>query len=170
MPHVALKIHLTEFLSLFLSFCLCYALVQDHAPGLLLVEEAGGVITDSRGRPLDFGLGRTLGTNFGVVAARKEVHAQVIEAVQAVLAAEATQGEGGEESVVRFPPYFLIFGLFDQFDSSSSRKILAVVEVLLEVDKIQCKEKPDVHHCIIRLHVVLMERKTLRQPAVEERV
>jgi hypothetical protein len=37
----------------------------------------------------------------------------VIEAVQAVLAAEATQGEGGEESAVRFPPSFLIFGLFD---------------------------------------------------------
>ena len=132
--------------------------MQDHAPGSLLVEEAGGVITDSRGRPLDFGLGRTLGTNFGVVAARKEVHAQVIEAVQAVLAAEATQGESGEESAVRFPP-FLIFGLFDQFDFSSSRKISAVVEVLLELDKIQCKEKPDVHHCVIRLHVVLMERK-----------
>ena len=69
--------------------------VQDHATGSLLVEEAGGIITDYRGRPLDFGLGRTLGTNYGVVAARKEVHAQVIEAVQAVLAEEATR-EGGE--------------------------------------------------------------------------
>jgi 3'(2'), 5'-bisphosphate nucleotidase len=80
--------------------------MQDHASGSLLVEEAGGIITDSRGRPLDFGLGRTLGTNFGVVAARKEVHAQVIEAVQAVL---ATEGEGGKESAVRFPlrPLFL---------------------------------------------------------------
>ncbi|KAH9958442.1 3(2),5-bisphosphate nucleotidase HAL2 [Russula dissimulans] len=62
--------------------------IWDHAPGSLLVEEAGGVISDSRGRALDFGLGRTLGENFGVVAARKEVHAQVIDAVQAVLAAE----------------------------------------------------------------------------------
>lgn len=67
---------------------------QDHAPGSLLVEEAGGIITDYRGRPLDFGLGRTLGTNFGVVAAGKEVHAQVIDGVQAVLAEEAAQGEG----------------------------------------------------------------------------
>ena len=66
-------------------------LVQDHASGSLLVEEAGGIITDYRGRPLDFGLGRTLGTNYGVVAARKEVHAQVIEALQAVLGEEATQ-------------------------------------------------------------------------------
>jgi len=76
----------------FTLVCVC---VQDHATGSLLVEEAGGIITDYRGRPLDFGLGRTLGTNYGVVAARKEVHAQVIEAVQAVLAEEATR-EGGE--------------------------------------------------------------------------
>ena len=65
---------------------------QDHAPGSLLAEEAGGVISDYRGRPLDFGLGRTLGKNFGVVAARREVHAQVIEAVQAVLAESTTVG------------------------------------------------------------------------------
>ncbi|KAI0260594.1 hypothetical protein BC834DRAFT_831530 [Gloeopeniophorella convolvens] len=64
--------------------------IWDHAPGSLLVEEAGGVITDSRGSPLDFGLGRTLGENFGVVAAHKDIHGQVIEAVQAVLA----EGEG----------------------------------------------------------------------------
>jgi Inositol monophosphatase family len=75
--------------------------VQDHAPGSLLVEEAGGVISDLRGRPLDFGRGRTLGENFGVVAARKEIHAQVIEAIQAALAGE----EGGrEESVVCIQP------------------------------------------------------------------
>jgi hypothetical protein len=86
------------------------ALAQDHAPGSLLVEEAGGIVTDYRGRPLDFGLGRTLGTNFGVVAARKEVHAQVIDAVQAVLAEEAAQGEGGgEESAVRFSTFLSDF-------------------------------------------------------------
>lgn len=48
----------------------------------MLVEEAGGVITNSRGEPLDFGLGRTLGENFGVVAAGKVPHARVLEAVQ----------------------------------------------------------------------------------------
>ena len=39
-------------------------------------------MTNSRGEPLDFGLGRTLGENFGVVAAGKDVHARVLEAVQ----------------------------------------------------------------------------------------
>ncbi|KZT66314.1 3(2),5-bisphosphate nucleotidase HAL2 [Daedalea quercina L-15889] len=56
--------------------------IWDHAPGSVLVEEAGGVISDSRGQPLDFGLGRTLGENFGVVAAGKAVHTKVIEAIQ----------------------------------------------------------------------------------------
>lgn len=56
--------------------------IWDHAPGSILIEEAGGVITDSRGLPLDFGLGRTLGENYGVIAAGKAVHAKVLAAVQ----------------------------------------------------------------------------------------
>jgi 3'(2'), 5'-bisphosphate nucleotidase len=70
------------------AFCfrLVYSLTgfksKDHAPGAILVEEAGGIVTDSRGLPLNFGLGRTLGENFGVVAAGKEVHAAVLDAVQ----------------------------------------------------------------------------------------
>ncbi|PBK63799.1 3(2),5-bisphosphate nucleotidase HAL2 [Armillaria solidipes] len=62
--------------------------IWDHAPGAVLVEEAGGVITDSRGRPLDFGLGRTLGENFGVIAASKASHPKVLEAVQKAIAPE----------------------------------------------------------------------------------
>ncbi|GJE95286.1 3(2),5-bisphosphate nucleotidase HAL2 [Phanerochaete sordida] len=65
--------------------------IWDHAPGSVLVEEAGGRITDSRGQPLDFGLGRTLGENFGVVAAGKGVHARVLEAVQAAQEEEARE-------------------------------------------------------------------------------
>lgn len=40
------------------------------------------MVSDSRGEPLNFGLGRTLGENFGVVAAGKDVHARVLDAVQ----------------------------------------------------------------------------------------
>ncbi|KAJ2932406.1 hypothetical protein H1R20_g4720, partial [Candolleomyces eurysporus] len=58
--------------------------IWDHAPGQILVEEAGGVVTNSRGEPLDFGLGRTLGENYGVIAAGKDVHSQVLAAVQKV--------------------------------------------------------------------------------------
>ncbi|KAA1473339.1 3',5'-bisphosphate nucleotidase [Dentipellis sp. KUC8613] len=65
--------------------------IWDHAPGSLLIEEAGGVVSDSRGQPLDFGLGRTLGENFGVVAAGKEVHSKVLDAIRQVKEAEAQQ-------------------------------------------------------------------------------
>ncbi|KAF5334191.1 hypothetical protein D9611_014493 [Ephemerocybe angulata] len=60
--------------------------IWDHAPGEVLVVEAGGVVTDSRGQALNFGLGRTLGENFGVIAAGKDIHPQVLAAVQAVQA------------------------------------------------------------------------------------
>jgi hypothetical protein len=54
-----------------------------------------------------------------VVAARKEVHAQVLEAVQAILAEEATrtqEGKTAEKSSVRF---FLFLDFFFEllFDS-----------------------------------------------------
>jgi len=54
---------------------------QDHASGALLVAEAGGKVSNGRGLPLDFGLGRTLGENFGVVAAHGDIHQKVIEAI-----------------------------------------------------------------------------------------
>lgn len=59
--------------------------IWDHAPGSLLVEEAGGIITDVRGSPLNFGLGRELQENHGVVAAGKDVHGKVLVAVKQAL-------------------------------------------------------------------------------------
>jgi len=59
--------------------------IWDHAAGDLIVREAGGEVTDSVGRRLDFSKGRTLAENKGVVAAPKELHAQVLEAVKDVL-------------------------------------------------------------------------------------
>lgn len=46
------------------------------------MSEAGGIVTDSRGEKLNFGLGRTLGANYGVIGAGKEVHASILKAVQ----------------------------------------------------------------------------------------
>ncbi|KAN0101189.1 hypothetical protein V8E55_001173 [Tylopilus felleus] len=60
--------------------------IWDHASGSLLVEECGGIITDSRGKPLNFGLGRTLGENHGVIAAGKDIHARILAVVQQALA------------------------------------------------------------------------------------
>ena len=42
--------------------------IWDHAAGWMVIKEAGGQVSDVRGRPLDFSLGRTLRNNKGVVA------------------------------------------------------------------------------------------------------
>jgi 3'(2'), 5'-bisphosphate nucleotidase len=56
--------------------------IWDHAAGCLVVTEAGGRVTDVAGRPLDFGHGRTLEANRGVVAAAATIHAAVLDAVR----------------------------------------------------------------------------------------
>ena len=55
--------------------------IWDHAAGKLIVESAGGRVTDIAGRPLDFTRGRTLADNQGVVATNGAIHDEVIEAV-----------------------------------------------------------------------------------------
>lgn len=60
--------------------------IWDHAAGDLIVREAGGEVTDTLGRRLDFSKGRTLQENKGVVAAPKAVHGHVLEVVKEVLA------------------------------------------------------------------------------------
>ncbi|TLS27227.1 hypothetical protein PpBr36_04759 [Pyricularia pennisetigena] len=59
--------------------------IWDHAAGDLIVREAGGQVTDTEGRRLDFSKGRTLAENKGVVAAPAAVHDKVLKAVQEVL-------------------------------------------------------------------------------------
>lgn len=62
------------------------------------MTEAGGKVTDSRGEFLDFGLGRNLGENYGVIAAGnsippggKSAHDELLSAVQATLKEEQQQ-------------------------------------------------------------------------------
>ncbi|KAE9406827.1 3(2),5-bisphosphate nucleotidase HAL2 [Gymnopus androsaceus JB14] len=64
--------------------------IWDHAAGSLIVEESGGIVSNSRGEPLDFGLGRTLGENYGVIATVKDAHARLLEVVQQVTAADVS--------------------------------------------------------------------------------
>jgi 3'(2'), 5'-bisphosphate nucleotidase len=59
--------------------------VWDHAAGALIVSEAGGVVSDADGRPLDFTAGRRLTANRGIVAAAAPIHAAVLEAVRSVI-------------------------------------------------------------------------------------
>lgn len=55
--------------------------IWDHAAGVIVLTEAGGRVTDVLGRPLDFGHGRTLDENRGVVASNGPIHDAVIEAL-----------------------------------------------------------------------------------------
>lgn len=58
--------------------------IWDHAGGVLLVEEAGGRVTDVTGKPLEFVHGRTLKHNRGVVVSNKLLHDAVLQAIQTV--------------------------------------------------------------------------------------
>ncbi len=59
--------------------------IWDLAAGDIIAREAGGKVTDTLGRRLDFGAGRTMAENRGVVAAPAAAHGQVLSAVQEVL-------------------------------------------------------------------------------------
>ncbi|MCK6624553.1 MAG: 3'(2'),5'-bisphosphate nucleotidase [Anaerolineae bacterium] len=55
--------------------------IWDHAAGALIVEEAGGRVTDMYGRPLDFATDRKMHQNRGVIVSNGRLHAAVIEAL-----------------------------------------------------------------------------------------
>lgn len=57
-------------------------LIWDHAAGAIVVEEAGGVVTDLAGKSLDFGHGSELTANRGFIIARPGVHGAVLDAVR----------------------------------------------------------------------------------------
>ena len=57
---------------------------------MILVQEAGGRVSDVNGKELDFSLGRTLKNNAGIIVSNKEVFDQVIAAVK------EARGEAGK--------------------------------------------------------------------------
>jgi 3'(2'), 5'-bisphosphate nucleotidase len=65
--------------------------IWDHAGGVIVVEEAGGRVTDALGRSLDFTRGRTLEANLGVVVSNGAVH-------------DALLGALGDLGIGRFQP------------------------------------------------------------------
>ncbi|MCJ7537365.1 MAG: hypothetical protein MUO57_17705, partial [Anaerolineales bacterium] len=58
--------------------------IWDQAAGSLIVEEAGGQVSDLHGRPLDFSAGRTLLHNRGVLASNGYLHQQALQALRAI--------------------------------------------------------------------------------------
>ena len=62
--------------------------IWDHAGGVLIVEEAGGVVTDIDGKPLEFQHGIGLTSNRGVLVTNGRLHEQVLDAVAATSESE----------------------------------------------------------------------------------
>lgn len=58
--------------------------IWDQAAGALIVEEAGGRVSDLRGAPLDFTAGRTLKGNYGVLVSNGYLHEAALEAVHRI--------------------------------------------------------------------------------------
>jgi len=55
--------------------------IWDHAAGSLIVEEAGGWVSDIDGKKLDFSAGKTLRHNRGILATNGRVHSRVLEII-----------------------------------------------------------------------------------------
>ena len=55
--------------------------IWDHAAGSLIVEEAGGWVSDIDGKKLDFSAGKTLRHNRGILASNGRIHSRVLEII-----------------------------------------------------------------------------------------
>lgn len=64
--------------------------IWDHAAGSVIVEEAGAIVTDMYGQPLDYTQGRTFKNNKGVIVVAKGIADEVLSVVKKV--AEETYG------------------------------------------------------------------------------
>jgi 3'(2'), 5'-bisphosphate nucleotidase len=58
--------------------------IWDQAAGSIILEEAGGRLTDLSGKPLDFSQGRMLENNRGVLATNGLLHEKVLQGLNAV--------------------------------------------------------------------------------------
>ncbi len=56
--------------------------IWDHAAGVIIVEEAGGLISDVSGKPLDFSQGKKLLNNKGVIGTNGQFHDMVLENIK----------------------------------------------------------------------------------------
>ena len=61
--------------------------IWDHAAGLIVVEEAGGRVSDVEGKPFDITTGQRMTDNRGAVVTATSIHDEVVSAVRSVLEA-----------------------------------------------------------------------------------
>lgn len=63
--------------------------IWDHAAGMLIATEAGAVVSDAFGKPLDFTHGRLLSANKGIVCAVAHWHGRIVDGIAELGLAEA---------------------------------------------------------------------------------
>ncbi|KAI5587691.1 hypothetical protein BDE02_05G051200 [Populus trichocarpa] len=56
--------------------------IWDHAAGYIVVAEAGGVVTDAAGNPLDFSKGRYLDLDTGIIVTNQKLMPSLLKAVR----------------------------------------------------------------------------------------
>lgn len=59
--------------------------IWDHAAGVIIIEEAGGRVSDVEGRPLDFTRGNTLKGNRGIIATSAPIYDEVIAVIREIM-------------------------------------------------------------------------------------
>ena len=59
--------------------------IWDVAASALAIEEAGGIVTDLNGEPLNFGAGKELVNNTGLIATNEYLHEHVVKAYKEIL-------------------------------------------------------------------------------------
>ncbi len=60
--------------------------IWDHAAGSLIAEEAGGKVTDLKGRPLDFQSAVTMEKNYGILVSNGILHGAILETLRSLTA------------------------------------------------------------------------------------
>ncbi|MCZ6836832.1 MAG: 3'(2'),5'-bisphosphate nucleotidase [Planctomycetota bacterium] len=65
--------------------------IWDHAAGSLIATEAGAIVSDILGQPLDFSQGWGLTSNRGVIGAVPGLHEQIIESIEKLGIAETVK-------------------------------------------------------------------------------
>ncbi|XP_031281853.1 SAL1 phosphatase-like [Pistacia vera] len=56
--------------------------IWDHAAGCIVVTEAGGVVSDAAGNPLDFSKGKYLDLNVGIIVTNQKLMPKLLKAVK----------------------------------------------------------------------------------------
>ncbi|TYH18495.1 hypothetical protein ES288_A05G275800v1 [Gossypium darwinii] len=63
--------------------------IWDHATGCIVVTEAGGVVTDAAGQPLDFSKGKHLDVGTGIIVTNQKLMPLLLNAVKESLKEKA---------------------------------------------------------------------------------